>query len=417
MDPEGAPSPFSLDNQNIPPLLLGDPETAVRCQELLALLAALPDRLKGPGQKLPPVQEAQAILQDVLWLPQIAAAGHILRIPPALEAVAAVALFECRDVVAEMLSWSRRAAACYQVILDLDEPVRGLAEAWFRTHLPNWIEGEWVSVIEYMKFDLTPSLTAFKERQDSLPTPTAEILQAQTLTAITASVSLQPQFVDVDVAARLRGRLIVRDERDYNTNYAAHIVRDAAGSAAYNAYHYAQGVRSIASIDWKRGYFDAKLTLLSLRDRGCAVHHCVHESLHLLCSPAWFGSVGKCLNEGVTEYLARMVCDQSSIPIELNAYPRNVQLVKQLVAYADVTVPMLATAYLGGNAEPVLDAIERYSTPAGRRLLVERTTRTSAETVDLWFEELDRTDLDDLKDFVAPVFDKAKAVMDDCVIQ
>jgi hypothetical protein len=84
----------------------------------------------------------------------------------------------------------------------------------------------------------------------------------------------------------------------------------------------------------------------------------LHESLHLFSDPAgWINVVGYNVNEGVTEYFTKLVCDERGDIIFFSEFP------KELRASADKLAVIsekekLADAYFNGRLEGVKNAVE-----------------------------------------------------------
>jgi hypothetical protein len=84
----------------------------------------------------------------------------------------------------------------------------------------------------------------------------------------------------------------------------------------------------------------------------------LHESLHLFSDPAgWIDVVGYNVNEGVTEYFTKLVCDERGDIIFFSEYPK--ELRASVDKLAGVSRPeKLADAYFNGRLEGVKNAVE-----------------------------------------------------------
>jgi hypothetical protein len=83
-----------------------------------------------------------------------------------------------------------------------------------------------------------------------------------------------------------------------------------------------------------------------------------HEMLHNNTAAGFRAAVGEAINEGCTEYLAKLALRAAGVPTAAGttAYPTQVSIVEALVAFVGESV--VKRAYFGG-VEPLIQAYER----------------------------------------------------------
>ncbi|EEP72168.1 hypothetical protein MCAG_02495 [Micromonospora sp. ATCC 39149] len=379
------PSAFGFEQKLDKP---GRPVEVVRKGlDLLATdLMELEEKLRSNDPEIDKyLAKTKTALLDVVYFPQLAAAQLIPPVLTHVKTVADAAPAKHQAQMMVMASIADDAVMCYAKIATLPEPVRAHVAGWFDTHLPGTTGLEWIMLIKAFGDQLATTIERYAKRAtEGVPTGAPDAILTKAITAIGTTPLHKPRFTKEGITKVLHDRLSVLNERDFNRQYIAYILRiTRANRGESEANLNDQAYCIAAEVDTKLGFCDGER--MYLRDRNTGVSSCIHEAMHMLSSPAWKEALGDCLNEGATEHFSRVVCKQHNIPYDRSIYMWNVEVFTTIMKVAELDQSALEEAYFAGNVEKVRKAIVDISGEEGMRILLENYP-TDEQTARKWLE-------------------------------
>jgi hypothetical protein len=284
-----------------------------------------------------------------------------------------------------------QATSMYDIATKLPEQLKAYLPEWFATRLPNPAPGEIAVVLHRMKAVFQTRIEQFaalRQAEAGKDTFDAADTAQRAEKCVTTSKFVQPYIQGGYVSGTITKSLKVLNDAQFTLlQYEDFHARNKDLFSTQDAFWRALIADHVDNVEG----FQSNGQIYIRRSVKRPLSTCVHEAFHLLadanCGGAWRRDLGMPLDEGVTEYLCRLLCTEQKIDYKLDGYHNNVLLLETIMEKGNITDADLLNAYLGGQTKPVIEAIRKISGEEGLAVLRRGKDQECYDTYYAWVAE------------------------------